>query len=331
MTEQYKIDFVIPWVDGSDPAWLREKKKYMPASDTDSSIARYRDWDILKYWFRGIEKNAPWVNRIYFITWGHLPSWLNTDHPKLKIIRHEDYIPKEYLPTFSSHTIELNLHRIEGLSEHFVYFNDDMYLINPVTKDHFFHKGLPRGIAVFNPPTAPNDTMQAILSNDIRLINRHFDKNALVKKNLKMFLNPAYGKYNIRTLLCLPWTKLVGFFNHHTATRFLKSVFEEVWEREYDTLNDTSRNKFRSRADVNQYVFLYWQYCTGKFVPSKNPGKSVRIMDDIDKACEMIRSKKIKCLCLNDSVTGEDMFDIARVKIAQALEERFPEKSEFEK
>ena len=83
--------------------------------------------DNLQYWFRGVGKFAPWVNRIHFITYGHLPPWLNVDHPKINIVRHTDYIPKKYLPTFNSHVIELNIHRIEGLANCFVYFNDDTF------------------------------------------------------------------------------------------------------------------------------------------------------------------------------------------------------------
>ena len=111
-----KIDFVITWVDGNDSAWREEKARYSGVSG-DQKKNRFRDWDILQYWFRGIEKFAAWVNCVYFVTWGHIPGWLNTDHPKLKIIRHEEFIPKEYLPTFNSHTIEFNLHRIQDLSE----------------------------------------------------------------------------------------------------------------------------------------------------------------------------------------------------------------------
>ena len=117
-----KIDFVIPWVDGNDPQWRAEKAKYDPSGMPQSDAPeRYRDWDNLQYWFRGVEKFAPWVNRIHFITWGHLPPWLDTSNPKLNIVKHTDYIPEKYLPTFSSHAIELNMHRIEGLAEHFVF------------------------------------------------------------------------------------------------------------------------------------------------------------------------------------------------------------------
>ena len=129
MQRQGEIDFVITWVDGSDKAWLDEKKCYSPKADNDDSEERYRDWELLKYWFRGVEKFAPWVRKIHFITWGHVPQWLNTEHPKLHIVRHEDYIPKEYLPVFNCNVLEIYMHKIEGLSEQFVYFNDDVFLI----------------------------------------------------------------------------------------------------------------------------------------------------------------------------------------------------------
>ena len=89
------IDFVIPWVDGSDPAWQKERDAKAAQLGSmercDNRGERYRDWDNLKYWFRGVEKFAPWVHKIYFVTWGHLPEWLDVQHPKLVIVRHEDY------------------------------------------------------------------------------------------------------------------------------------------------------------------------------------------------------------------------------------------------
>ena len=85
-----------------------------------------------------VERHAPWVNNIYLITNGQRPKWLNVNHPKLKWVRHEEFIPEEYLPTFNSSAIEMNIHRIDGLSENFVLFNDDMYLIQDVKYSDFF-------------------------------------------------------------------------------------------------------------------------------------------------------------------------------------------------
>ena len=151
--KETQIDFVIAWVDGGDPAWQRERDRYGKMGEKtaveetgereksgvacDTRDVRYRDWDCLRFWFRSVEQNAPWVHKIYFVTWGHVPKWLNGNHPKLEIVRHEDYIPGEFLPTFNSHTIELNFHRIPGLSEQFVYFNDDMFLLQQVSPDSF--------------------------------------------------------------------------------------------------------------------------------------------------------------------------------------------------
>ena len=116
------VDFVIIWVDGNDEQWQKEKAKDSPDKNTDYRNIRYRDWDNLQYWFRGVEKFTPWVNKVHFVTCGHLPKWLNTNNPKLNIVKHSDFIPEKYLPTFSANPIELNIHRIKDLSEKFVFF-----------------------------------------------------------------------------------------------------------------------------------------------------------------------------------------------------------------
>ena len=101
-----EIDFVITWVDGQDEAWRREKARYVSDSKkVDAGEERYRDWELLKFWFRGVEKFAPWVRKVHFITWGHLPKWLDTNHPRLHIVRHEDYIPQEFLPVLDRKSV----------------------------------------------------------------------------------------------------------------------------------------------------------------------------------------------------------------------------------
>ena len=137
--EDQKIDFVIAWVDGNDPEWRREKSDRISGISgfdrVDDREERYRDWDNLHYWFRGVEKFAPWVRKIHLVTWGHIPHWLNIEHPKLNIVRHEEFISEKFCPTFNSHTIEWNLHRIPDLSENFVYFNDDIFLLKSIAAE----------------------------------------------------------------------------------------------------------------------------------------------------------------------------------------------------
>lgn len=326
-----KIDFVIIWVDGNDPEWQKEKAKYSPNKNTDSRNIRYRDWDNLKYWFRGVEKFAPWVNKVYFVTCGHYPEWLNKDNPKLVCVKHSDYIPEEYLPTFSSHPIELNLHRIKGLSEQFVYFNDDTFIIDNVKETDFFQKGLPNSQAVFQPVSGEDEIFISVKNNVNLIINRHFKKDELIKNRLSKYINLKYGKNNISTLLCMPYKRILGFHEAHNGTPYLKSTFKEVWNKEYEILNETSKHKFRTSQDVNQYLFENWQFCKGTFNPSKCKSKFIKIFDDIDNACKIIQKQKYSMICLNDSKSDEKTFVKAKKQIIEAFEKILPEKSNFEK
>ena len=326
-----KIDFVILWVDGNDLEWQKEKAKYLPNKNTDSRNIRYRDWENLKYWFRGVEKNAPWVNKIYFVTCGHYPEWLNKDNPKLVCIKHSDYMPKKYLPTFSANPIELNLYKIKGLSEQFVYFNDDIFVVNSVKPTDFFKKGKPCDMAVFNPISGRDETFICLEQNVNLILNRYFDFKTILKKNVTKYLNIRYGMHNFRTLFCLPFRRIQGFYEQHSCNSFLKSTFKEVWDKEFKTLDETSKRKFRSRQDVNQYIFKYWQFCKGNFVPKKHKRKSIRIFDDLNNTYKILKQKKYKIICLNDSESTDDEFEIAKKKIINIFEKLLPEKSSFEK
>ncbi|WP_386084752.1 Stealth CR1 domain-containing protein [Weissella cibaria] len=107
-----KIDFVLTWVDDSDPAWIAEKNKY-DVKQTLPSV-RVRDSDFLIYWFRSVEKYAPWVNKIHLVTWGHVPTFLNINHDKVNIVNHSEIFDEQYLPIFSTTALELSLHKIPG-------------------------------------------------------------------------------------------------------------------------------------------------------------------------------------------------------------------------
>ena len=147
------IDFVVTWVNMDDPEWQNEFAKYSGNKDNTKngvSKARFRDYGFLKYWFRGIEKFAPWVRKIHFVTSGQKPEWLDENNPKIHLVNHKDFIPAGFLPTYNSVVIERYMYRIPGLADHFVYFNDDFYIINHITPERFFKNGLPCDIAVFD-------------------------------------------------------------------------------------------------------------------------------------------------------------------------------------
>ncbi|XP_034843621.1 N-acetylglucosamine-1-phosphotransferase subunits alpha/beta isoform X3 [Mirounga angustirostris] len=107
--------------------------------DEDVSASRFEDNEELRYSLRSIERHAPWVRNIFIVTNGQIPSWLNLDNPRVTIVTHQDVFRNlSHLPTFSSPAIESHIHRIEGLSQKFIYLNDDVMFGKDVWPDDFY-------------------------------------------------------------------------------------------------------------------------------------------------------------------------------------------------
>lgn len=336
-----KIDFIIPWVDGSDPEWLSEFNKYAPESSrkniSDSRAERYRDYGLLRYWFRGVEKFAPWVNKVHFVTSGQKPDWLNLDAPKLHWVRHSDYIPAEYLPVFSSHPIELMMHRIPGLAEQIVYFNDDLFLTAPVRKNYFFRRGLPCDSGSFTVIGLGEGRSRIphILLNDMIEINRHFTKRSVIRANPGKWFTPRIGRDLVKNILLLPYGSISALSVRHFAQPFLKSTLESVWQNCPDALECTMTHRFRNCfEDVNQWLFRFWQLCEGNFAPTnhiKNE-RMVNISKWTEADTKAIIHHKYAEICINDD-TGENPcpdYEQKMRSIADAFETILPEKSSFE-
>lgn len=327
------IDFVITWVDGSDPKWVEEKNKYSDVKVTAAnSEVRFRDWDNLQFWFRAVEKYAPWVNKIHFVTWGHVPEWLDTSNEKINIVKHEDFIPAEYLPTFSSHAIELNLHRIKGLAEQFVYFNDDIFLNAPTKPEDFFVNGMPCDTVAQNCIFFGKDSAGFFHGADIMVINSHFDKKKVIKKDWKKWFSLKNGYNNVlKTILLYPWPWFPGMYFQHVATNYLKSSYEKVWEAEYDLLDSTCKNKFRKMGDLNQWVVKFWQIAEGNFVVRKDSfARCYHVKNSNFKyLCEDLKEKKHTMICINDNARTFDFEDKKKIVI-DIFNELFPECCSFE-
>ncbi len=328
------IDFVVTWVDGSDENWRKEKALYSPQSEVDDRPERYRDWGLMKYWFRGVERFTPWVRKVYFVTWGHLPKWLNTDNPKLNIVNHRDFIPEEYLPTFNSNAIELNMHRIKGLSENFVYFNDDMFLIKDMSRKDFFIDGKPCDMLAFQPIVVnpSNPVMSHLYLNNTLVLAKHFDKRKNVRKQpmnyFKLGYPPLYFFYNF---LELAFPLFTGFFTVHGPFPFCKETYVELWDKEYDVLSKTSSNKFRSSEDVTPYLIREWKKLKGEFVPTNLLRRFgyYNISDNNKKLVNDIKKQKKCVVCINDANVDID-FESAKAEITSAFEAILPQKCSFE-
>ena len=324
------IDLVIPWVDGGDPAWLKEKEQYSGKCIGDKRANRFRDWDNMQYLFRGIEKNLPWIRKIHFVTWGHLPPWLNTSNPKLHIVRHEDYIPKECLPTFNSIAIEMNMHRIPGLADHFIFANDDTFFIRPIKEEEFFKDGLPCDCPLERVHVFKKGGIDHIVANDLEILNDHFSKTETIHKYRKKWFSLRYKKYILKNIYMLPVKQFPGFVNPHLPNAFLKSTFEEVWEKEKDLMEQTISHKFRNNADVNQWLMRYWQFAKGDFYPGNVLfGKCYSIGPHDSQIADAIKNGSYKILCLSDDSVDLE-FEKEKEFIKTQLDSILPEKSSYE-
>ena len=339
-----KIDFVLPWVDGSDPAWLAEKRRYesggaaVPCAGGEANAeCRYRDSGLLKYWFRAVEKFAPWVNRVFFVTCGQKPDWLDESNPKLRLVNHSEYIPAEYLPTFHSDTIELNLHRIPELSERFVLFNDDMFLLRTVGPEFFFRKGLPvvpcdLGI----PRWIGCSNISRVAVNNAGVLKRSLDVERLVRRNILKFadvrvLGFARAAKNV-VAFAVNRVVVPGTFGHLPYSH-LKSTFEEIWQAQPEVLARTSGNRFRTDDGVSHWLASAWNMVSGRFCPANEKRRGEFLLLDeqtLPRVCDVVRNQMAPQLCLNDK-GGDVSTERCFREVALAFESILPERSSFEK
>ena len=338
METKHLIDVVIPWVDGNDPQWQALKEQYSSIKSEDKSDARYRDWDNLQYLFRGIEKFWPWVNKVYLITCGQKPKWLNVQCDKLRLVNHTDYMLPEYLPTFNSDAIEINLHRIEELNEHFIYLNDDIFPIRPLQPTDFFVNGLPCDSAeqksIYGFYNSQDNFIQYTEFTNLALLNAHFCKHNVTRKHIKNW----YGSYlGIRGIL-LALSKahqnfFTGFNIHHSAQSFLKSTFKEVWDEYPEVLYQTSLHKFRQIPEVNQWLIRYWQLAENKFYPYNMKNRILYnvSLENVKEITNAIKQQRYDIISINDNplLSFEDFMQTKEI-VNAALNDILPNKSSFE-
>ena len=343
-TAMDKIDFVQTWVDGGDVAWRKSRGDYeaqatdMSRTDADANAeSRYRDNGLLKYWFRAVEKFTPWVNRIFLVTCGQKPGWLNEECPRLCFVEHRDYIPAEWLPTFHSNTIELNLHRLAGLSERFVLFNDDIFPVRPLPPEFFFRGGLPVVSCDLGIPSwLGNSNISRIAINNCGVLKHNFDVEGCVWRNWRKFfdvaaLGPVRAAKNFASI-AVNRTMIQGCFGH-IALPHLKSTIEEIWRVRPDVMERTSRHRFRADDCVNHWLAAAWNLAAGRFYPGNERRMGAHLAlsaENLGNVTAAIRGQAYPQICLSDKYAEADMETCFRA-VGEAFEELLPEKSAFEK
>src|SRR5471030_338133 len=248
----FPIDVVFTWVNDSDPEWQSRYQKYKALIDETSvgqhatDKARFSNHDELRYSIKSVERFLPWVRNIFIITDNQCPTWLQPNE-RIKIIDHAQIIEKQYLPTFNSHVIEAHLHKIPDLAEHFIYFNDDVFVARPLPPGHFFKN---RGISSLFLSQKSLRSMQERGTNTPTL-SASLQASDTFERDFKILID----------------TPLV-----HTYVPLRKSIFEEAW-RLYETkINGFLSNKFRTNHDLNLATFFvpWLSYITGKATPARD-------------------------------------------------------------
>lgn len=342
-----KIDFVIPWVDNQDEQWRKEKDHFLRLDGKVLKDAggkhRYRGLDILQYVLRSIEVNCPWYNKIYLITKGHYPDWLDLDHPKIKLITHEElFFNKDHLPTFSSRAIEMNLPNLSSLSDKFIHLNDDMLFFRKIGPERFFLDNKP--VDYFSHGWVPRNKLFEILKgkdvwvdslkNNISLINRDFYPYHLSNE---MLFNKTYP-FKVRLsnfLLKYVYKKIYWIQHWHLPQPYLKSTVFKTYDHFSKEMMVCSANKFRKGNDVNPYLYRYTQLVSGNFAPRFYKDSFTFQITNLKKfkqKIEFLNSQKhINLVCFNDSqYLKENEYNIVKDELEMFLNFHFPSKATFE-
>lgn len=310
------IDIVITYLNSNDKKWIEDynywKNKEIKEGKADKDnrqafgVERTREWDTLRYWFRGIENNCKWVNKIFLVVQNerHVPSWINKDNPKLRIVYHDEYIPKELLPTFNAMTIANYVSNLEDLSETYIYSDDDYYFLNPIPEDMFFKEGRPVHpnnkvpYEFFNNNETSDKVFYQILDSTLRFEERY------MKEKVK------YGFYH------LPEARLKSF-----EQKIIK-------ENEKEILDSYISSKFRHNTNLCPYMFNDLLKICNKAIegdPYKNSSYC-----NLDSTVQFSKYEHKDIVCFNDTERLDD-YGITKIKLINFLKKKFPNKCSYEK
>ena len=292
------MDVVITYVNGLDPVWQADYQRHTNVPILEK---RFRDWGTLKYLFRGIAQNMPFVRKVHLVVSGEsqVPEWINRD--EVNVVLHKDIIPSEYLPTFNSNTIEMHLHRIEGLDEEFIYFNDDLFPMLPIEPTDFFRDG--RGVIAMSHHIFALDMFKKICRNSDRLVRK-----ALGMRKGLCFLRPQ-----------------------HTCVPMLRSENEWLYNKmKSDILSSLSQT--RSSRNVTQYIFTNSLYLKGFIINERQSKKhfSVAVAGEA-KIRDFISRPTRKLMCINDVKLSDERYNAMREMIHVEMNKRFTQTSKYEK
>ncbi|WP_083527853.1 stealth conserved region 3 domain-containing protein [Curtobacterium ammoniigenes] len=303
----FPIDIVFSWVDGNATEYQRARKAAQAGvqlGEGDDAPARFRQIDELKYALRSVHMFAPWIRTIYIATDSPAPHWL-ADHPGVRIVRSESFFSDpSVLPTHNSQAVESQLHHIDGLSEHFIYSNDDMFFGRMIEPSMFFSPG---SVSKFIVAT----TRIGLGASSVE--RSGFENAARVNRRL---LQQRFGAVTTRHL-------------EHAATPLRRSVLTEMEHEFRAEFDATAASRFRSAENISVTNSLYHYYAlmTGRAIVQENA--TVRYIDTTMQSGlaamdQLLKKRNVDFFCLNDGSFPEVSDEERTARVTAFLDRYFP-------
>jgi hypothetical protein len=308
----FPIDVVFSWVDGEDPAWQAKRDIAMGRNPDERHHQAHGDHrfisrDELRYSLRSIEQFAPWVRNVYLVTDDQRPEWLVDDPSVIQVVDHRDvFTDHSVLPTFNSHAIGSRLHHIDGLSEHFLYFNDDVMLGREVGPDLFF---LSNGLSRFFPSSVKVD------------YSADPEPHEVAGRNIRSLLERDFGRSTAPAM-------------QHTPQALRRSVLEELENRYPEAFATTLASRFRGPSDIAASAFHhYYSYLTGRAVPGQVTYTYVSLAkrSAASQFREILARRAFDVLCVGDAAPVDWSRADQDRAVLSFLETQYPTPSRFER
>lgn len=264
------IDYVIPMVFPSDRQWQSDLRR--AGGHTPEREVRFRSWGTERLLVQCVRRNLPFVRDVVILLArdSQVQPWMETEN--VRVVTHAEFIPKLFLPTFNSCAIEMFLHRIPGISERFLYSNDDIFPLSSLQESDFFQDGRPcqhhteRGY-----PSQPNI----------------FHKSCLAG------INFVAGEFGLR--FTDRWLK-----GGHSIAPILLSTCRHLWERGAREI-EGSVTPFRSPRNFNQYIYGWHQHFSGNYVDQVPKRRFLSVKTQtLEEMTEAINQDDPGILCIND-------------------------------
>ena len=291
------MDVVITFVDGRDPLWREDYRRQL---DVPVLEKRFRDWGLLRFLFRGIESHMPFVRKVFLVVSrdSQVPAWV--DREQVNVVLHEQFIPAEYRPTFNANTIEMFLHRVPGLDERYLFFNDDMFPMQDCTEADFFPEGHPA--IGFTRCFWSRSLFKRLCLNSDRLARR-----AAGAEDIRGFLRPQH--------ICSP---------------MLRSACEAAFAAVEPEIR-ASMSPLRETKNYNQYFFLDYMLLTGSAIDRCIPKRHFSLAAaSTNRICSFVEQPDRMMVCINDVNMRQEHYEAVRKRILLAFERHFPTRSRFE-